>query len=57
MKRTFCILAIVFGVLCLLCGFLYGCICLMDVLKKIKNAKETALQKLRNVILEVHSEE
>jgi len=29
----------------------------MDILKKIKTAKETALQKLRNVILEVHSED
>jgi len=52
MKRLFCILALVFGALCLACGACYGGLVVWELVKKLRSAKEAAMHKLREFVMD-----
>ena len=47
MKKTFCALSLVFGVLCLICGACYGGLLAWELIKKFRETKDSAIQKIR----------
>lgn len=51
MKKIFCILSLVFAVLCLICGVIYGGLLIWEVTKKFRATKEMAVQKIREFVM------
>ena len=52
MKKIFCIMSLVFGLLCLVCGAIYGGLLVWELIAKMRCAKETAFAKIREFVAE-----
>ena len=52
MKKIFCILSLVFGALCLLCGICYGVLLVMELSGKLKAVKKEAIKRIKDYVLD-----
>ena len=52
MKKVFCILSLVFFILCLICGACYGALFAKELILKLKEAKKTTIEKIKDYIAE-----
>jgi len=52
MKKLFCILSLIFFALCLVCGACYGGLVVCELVEKLKTAKSSAIDKLRDYVIE-----
>ena len=50
LKKIFCILSLVFFALCLVCGACYGGLVIRELAQKLKEAKASAIEKIRVII-------
>jgi len=50
MKKVFCTLSLVFGILCLICGVCYGGLLAWELINKFRETKESAIQRIRDFV-------
>jgi len=50
MKKVFCALSLVFGILCLICGICYGGLLAWELIKTFRDTKESAIQRIKDFV-------